>query len=305
MWTSDQIVDALEKRGDLWQPAPGLVSLRGDALALFRRIEALLAAIADDEAMPEWRVAPGLDFATLAKAHYFESFPQWLTGAGHLSDDPASLESVACSPDPAAAAARSLQPAGCALSPALCYHAYERLAGSEVDTVRLTVHGTCWRHEQERLAPLERGWAFTMREFIVVGDSSDVESLRTRGMELARLLANALGLAGEIVPASDPFFAPTARGKALLQKVKGLKHELRLDIGAARSVAAASFNDHEGFFGECFDIRTRGGATASSGCVAFGVERWLLAFLVAHGPSPAAWPRIDLAHEGSGRASSW
>lgn len=303
MWTSDRIVDVLQKRGDLWEPAPGLVSLRGDTLALFRSIEALLAEIANDEAMPEWRVAPGLDFATLARARYFDSFPQWLTAAGHLSSDPDALESLARSPDPARAAAHSLEPAGCALSPALCYHAYARLAGSAIETQRLTVQGTCWRHEGERLAPLERGWAFTMRELIVVGDQGEVHALCSRGTELARALARALDLDCDIVPASDPFFAPTARGRALLQRVKGLKHELRLDIGAGRTVAAASFNDHEHFFGECFDIRTTDGALASSGCVAFGIERWVLAFLVAHGPSADAWPRIELAEESLRSAS--
>ena len=39
-------------------------------------------------------------------------------------------------------------------------------------------------------------------------------------------------------------------------------------------------------------IRTTG-EPAASGCVAFGLERWLLAFLVAHGPDAAAWPDFD------------
>jgi hypothetical protein len=106
----------------------------------------------------------------------------------------------------------------------------------------------------------------------------------------ARQLATDLGLSARIVEAEDPFFAPTARGKALLQRVKGLKRELLLPIGDDRSIAAASINDHEGFFGEAFRIRCADRGWARSGCVAFGVERWLLAVLAAHGPTAAHWP---------------
>ena len=110
-------------------------------------------------------------------------------------------------------------------------------------------------------------------------------------MRRALALAAALGLDGELAEATDPFFAPTARGRALLQRVKGLKQELLLRVGDER-VAAASFNLHERFFGEAFDIRLADDAPAASACVAYGVERWLLAFLVAHGPDPRGWPAL-------------
>jgi seryl-tRNA synthetase len=294
VWTSTEVVDVLRRRGEIWEPLPGLASLRGDALSLLRVIESRIAALAEPEGCPEWRLAPGLSLGTLSRAHYFESFPQWLTAAGHLSGDPKVLESVARAEDPAGAAADALEPAECALSPALCYHTYERLAGSTVDSVQMTAQGTCWRHEGDRLRTLERGWAFTMRELVHVGDSGETERFRRRGMRRATALASELGLESTIVTATDPFFAPTARGKELLQMMKGLKHELMLPLGDGESIAAASFNNHERFFGETFDIRLPGGQPAASGCVAFGVERWLLAFLVAHGPDSAGWPEVDI-----------
>ena len=65
------------------------------------------------------------------------------------------------------------------------------------------------------------------------------------------------------------------------------------------TVAAASFNLHERFFGESFDIRLLDGQPAASACVAFGLERWTLAFLAAHGTNARRWPSIpsDLFHE--------
>ena len=70
---------------------------------------------------------------------------------------------------------------------------------------------------------------------------------------------------------------------------------LLLPIGGHRTVAASSFNLHDTFFGEAFDIRLACGAPATTACVAFGLERWLLAFLVRHGPYAAGWPTIDAA----------
>lgn len=289
MWTPEDVLAVLRARGELWEAGPGLVGLRGDALRLYRALERAIAGVAAAETDDDWLVPAGLAFETLVRAEYFQSFPQWLTAASHLSADPAVLEAVATDPDPAAAARRALAPAGAALAPAACYHVYARLAGHTLPRPQIfTVQATCWRHEGERLAPLARGWAFTMREIVCVGPLDAVEAFRQRGIRRATALAAALGLAGEVEQASDPFFAPTARGKALLQRLKVLKEELVLS-----RMAAASFNNHETFFGEAFAVRLEGGAPAASACVAFGLERWTLAFLLTHGPDAARWPVVD------------
>ncbi len=133
------------------------------------------------------------------------------------------------------------------------------------------------------MAPLERGWAFAMREIVCLGTPSETEDFRQRGIERATDLADALGLSVRVAVASDPFFAPTSRGKAVLQRVKSLKHEMLVRYDDGRSLAIASFNNHELFFGEAFGISLENGEVAASGCVAFGIERWLLAVLAAHG----------------------
>jgi rubrerythrin len=303
MRTSEQVIAELRARDELHEVAPGLVTLRGDTLRVYRALERELARMAARETSDEWLVPPAVPFETLARADYFASFPQWLTAAAHLDADEQVLEQVATAREPAHAAQQALRPSPIALQPAVCYHAYEALAGSVIDAPRvLTVQGTCWRHEGDRFAPLERGWAFTMREIICVGSPIDVERFRLRGITAARTLAARLGLYAEIETANDPFFAPTARGRGLLQQIKGLKHELRMSVGGGRTLAVASFNDHESFFGTAFDIRLRDDTAAASACVAFGVERWLLAFLVAHGTEPAGWP-LDWADEGQERSS--
>ena len=292
----DAILDELSRRGQLWQPRPGLTGLRGDLHALFRALEGRIIAAAWEETSNEWRVPPAIAFETLARADYFASMPQWLTAASHLSSEVGVLERVATSPEPGEAARRALAPAGAALSPALCYHVFESLAGQVLEGAQhVTTQGTCWRHEGQRLAPLERGWAFTMREVVCLGAADEVEAFRQRGVARVRALASSLGLKTEVVVASDPFFAPTSRGKALLQRVKALKHELVVPLRPGQSLAIASFNHHQDFFGEAFDIRLDDGTPATSGCVAFGLERWALAFVAAHGADPEGWPTTEPA----------
>jgi seryl-tRNA synthetase len=292
MRSAERVVTELRARDELWEAAPGLVGLRGDALALYERIERLAADAAADGTGEPWRPPAALALSTLARSRYFESFPQWLTLAAHLREDAASLERVARSADPAAAACDACAPADAALPPAVCYHVYAALAGRVLThPVRVTAQGTCWRHEGDALRPLARGWAFTMREGVCLGDADVVAAFRDRGIARARALAAALSLDARLEEATDPFFRPTARGRELLQRLKGLKQELRLPVGDD-IVAAASFNLHEGFFGEAFDIRLADGSPAASGCVAYGLERWLLAFLAAHGTSARDWPVI-------------
>ncbi|MFL5576591.1 MAG: hypothetical protein ACJ79S_11550 [Gemmatimonadaceae bacterium] len=293
-------VAELRARGELWEPAPGLVALRGDALALFRALERAVAEVATSAVRSvggdEWLVSPAIPLATLERARYFASFPQWLTLAAHLSDDPRALERVASSDRPAEAARAALALADAALPPAVCYHVYAALAGTTLRGARaVSAQCTCWRHEGERLRALERGWAFTMREAVCLGGDDDVGRFADDTGDRAAALARALGLGGRFAEASDPFFAPTARGRGLLQRIKALKHELLLpldDRGSGAEVAAASVNRHEHFFGEAFDILLPDGAPAAGACVAFGVERWLLAFLAAHGPHARGWPAV-------------
>lgn len=301
MRTDEQVVAELRARGELWEPAPGLVGLRGDALQLYERIARLAQTAAESaadegaalgDACERWRPPAAVALATLARARYFESFPQWLTLAAHLREDAASLEHVARAADPARAACDACAPADAALPPAVCYHVYAALAGRTLSTATyVSAEGTCWRHEGDQLRPLARGWAFTMRECVCAGDEESVTAFRARGIERARALAASLALDAVLEEATDPFFRPTARGRELLQRLKGLKQELRLPVGAG-SVAAASFNLHERFFGDAFDIRLDDGSPAASACVAYGIERWLLAFLAAFGTSARDWPTI-------------
>lgn len=286
----DEIVRALRERGQLWEPAAGIVALGGETARLMNELEQTIAAFCVAESPEEWCVPPAIDFATLARAEYFASFPQWLTLVSHLSDDETTLRTVAEHNDPRSA----VTPPIVALNPAVCYHVYSRLAGRVLEAPRVvTAQATCWRHEGTRHLPLARQWAFTMREIVFVGGAADARLFLDRASSRVIELARALGVEPIVEVASDPFFAPTARGKQLLQQLEGLKREMLLPIGTDARIAAASFNLHGAFFGQAFDIHLPAGVPATTACVAFGLERWLLAFLVRHGVDAAAWPSVE------------
>jgi hypothetical protein len=80
-----------------------------------------------------------------------------------------------------------------------------------------------------------------------------------------------MGIAADLVPATDPFFE-TDGARAKMQKLFPVKHELVSE----RGVALASANFHRNFFGERCDIRLAdSGEEAYTGCLGFGIERWL------------------------------
>lgn len=290
MHTAATVTHELMRRGELWQPAPGLTAFRGSAAGLRDAVAAALRELCSADGGEEWHVPPALPFGTLARAEYFSSFPQWLTAAAHVGDA-AELEGIAEARDPETRALDALRPAPIALQPAVCYHVYAALSGRVLSgTECISVGGTCWRYESGRFEPLERGWSFTMQEAVRAGVGSDIQEFRVAYMAAARQFAERLGLRARIAAASDPFFAAGARGRALMQRLGSLKHELLLPLGDGRTIAAASFNDHAQFFGDAFDIRLADGSAASTGCAAFGVERWVLAVLVEHGPDACDWP---------------
>jgi seryl-tRNA synthetase len=316
MLRPDEVIASLWSRGELWSTAPGVVGMRGDLAALYSAVSAAIGGFARsgyseqrhaphatrqalNDTVEEWCMPSVISFDALERAQYFETFPHWLTAASHLSDENNSLERVAKAKHPGVEAASSLERATSALPPAVCYHTYAALADSTLESsIVMTAEETCWRHEGKRLAALERGWAFRMREIVFLGQADEAEGFRQTRIESVSAFAESIGLDAHVELATDPFFAPTSRGKALLQRVKALKHELVVDRPDGSGLAISSFNNHERFFGDAFGIRLLSGESATSACVAFGIERWMLAILMTHGVEPSSWPLLESAAEG-------
>jgi len=271
--SANSAVDKLLARRELELTNDGALRMHGAVAALRDVFDNTVRDWANELGATELHFPDEISLSVLDRAGFLSAFPQKLI---HTEE-----------------AARP---------PAVCYHHYPTLAGSVVDGGSIvTALGCSYRNEFDlnSTQPAERLREFTMREIITVGDDELVETVRRSLMERVELWIKELGLDGFIETATDPFFTDESRGRRLMQQMLPLKYELRLRVDrVGRTIAAASFNNHHDHFGEAFGIRLRSGETASSGCVAFGWERWVIAFVNQHGPDERNWPvsvRNDVA----------
>ena len=131
-----------------------------------------------------------------------------------------------------------------------------------------------------------------MREVVFLGSAEFVQRQRERWMAKATRFARGLDLDASLAPANDLFFGAGTRGRKLLQQLKQLKYELSVPLLSRSNMPIASFNLHERFFTNRFQISLATGGPAHSGCVAFGLERWCMA-LLARQAAPAALARVE------------
>lgn len=305
------VIAALGPVGLRWHER-GRAVLSGPLYRLAAGCDAAFALLAEQwDAEPEQHPAM-IDVADLQAVDYLASFPQLATFPASLDADLANLEEFtgrdALDPAGAVRPAR-IAPIREVLTPAACYHLYphhrgERLAGPRY----LTTLNTCFRREAH-YAPLRRQWGFQMREIVCMGTRAEVRDFLDAGTEQVRALLRELDLPVVWAAATDPFFEPARNPKYLAQRLNPTKHEALYgdDAGdGARKgggggagaqvagLAVASVNLHEDHFGAAFQIE-RDGTPAVTGCVAFGIERWVYALTHRHGADPAGWPDVAVA----------
>jgi len=176
------------------------------------------------------------------------------------------------------------------LTPASCLHVYPQLKQKKIRRFSTLITAHCARFEGGKWKPPYRLPDFHMVELVVIGEEKYVNSAQQKIRELLTSTFTELGLQGEFQNATDAFFLGQSRGAKIIQKLKGLKQEYVVRDGR-QSVAIASINSHEDFFGRCFQIRS-GNSLAHSFCAAFGVERLTTYSLKAWGGDQNNWPKI-------------
>jgi hypothetical protein len=300
--TARDVHDELVRRGWVVECGAGRVSLRGPALRTVQALDEDCSRIALDAfAAVEEAHASLVPASLLARCGWFGSFPQTASFVAHLTEDYDAIERFRCSnvrePRLVPPVPGALAPIDASLLPALCYAVYAAREGSVVprEGIAVTCAGRCFRYESRNMTGLERLWEFSMREVVFLGDESIVESRRGRAIELIMDQLERWDLDGSIETANDPFFPAARAARAHWQRSGERKLELRLPVGGdgheVRTAACASLNVHDRFFGSAFAIGSSGGEAAASGCVGWGMERWMLACFAQHGFDPEAWPR--------------
>lgn len=273
--------------GLLWY-ANGQCAFHGPLLELYQRLDRLFAGWATECGAEEHLFPTFIPAAALARMNFFESFPHLVTFPVALDEDPSNLKEFSAINAGAGNAAVQLTRIAApreVLTPAACYHFYHSLRGTRCEQPRyLTTRATCFRRES-RYAPLERQWSFTMREIVCIGTAREVRNFLAHAQDSLTAYFRRLELPVEWRGATDPFFDPSRNPRYLAQKLDPVKTEMVF----ADRLAIGSVNFHRNYFGEAFDIR-RDDEAAFTGCVAFGLERWIYAWLARFGPDARAWP---------------
>lgn len=262
--------------------------LHGSMLELYRRLDALFAGWAGECGAEEYLFPAYIPAQALARLNYFESFPHLATFPVALDADPANLHEFAAgnaSLEDGTLRLARLAPTREVLTPAACYHFYHTLQGLRASApLYLTTRATCFRREAH-FVPMERQWSFSMREIACIGTGEEVKDFLGRMQGKAAAFLERIRLPVRWQAATDPFFDPSHSAGYLAQRLDPVKTEMVLD----GRLAVGSVNFHRNYFGEAFDLQ-RDGAPASSGCIAFGLERWTQAVSSVYGTRPEGWP---------------
>jgi seryl-tRNA synthetase len=295
------VYDELKRRDWVHELGRGQVGLAGPALRLAQTLDRRCAALAAERFDADAAAYPALIPAdVLGRCGYFGSFPQSVSLVSHLVEDYDLIEEFrlanAKSPHLTVPRAAMLPTPEACLTPAVCYHTYQSMQGRRVHDVghAVTSMGRCFRYESKNITGLDRLWDFGMREIVFLGVESWVSAQRERAIREVMEQVAEWDLDCLVETANDPFFPTVHTNKTYWQTRADLKFELRLGVepaeGLPRTLACGSFNLHQDFFGKTFGITLADGTPAFTGCVAWGLERWVLAAFTQHGYQPARWP---------------
>jgi len=262
--------------------------------ALYRFVEGELRRIAVElGALPH--VFPTLiSPEILQKAGYFKAFPHSLCLVSHVRPDLEMIEqfSAGAQVDFANLPMETLARPKALLSPAVCFHLYDFLSGRRLTAPYVgCALGRCFRYEAANLTGLERMWDFSMLEIVTVGAPTKVLPMRDACESVVAQLLADMQISHAVTVATDPFFVGEYGVQAGFQSAFELKYEIRADLPKTqKTLAIGSYNYHQDHFGKAFGIISEEGSTAHTGCSAFGIERWVCAFISQHGPEPGHWP---------------
>jgi len=269
----------------------GQSALSGNLLELFHRLDRLFLLWASECDATEYRFPTFISARDLARLDYFHSFPHLVTFPVVLKADEQSLKRFsegATLNEEGEVALTDIDGVKDVLTPAACYHFYVQFRGHELQSAKyVTARANCFRREAY-YSPLQRQWSFAMREIVCIGTADEVKDFLSRYQDKCEQFFKDIGLPVEFQNATDPFFNPSKNPKYILQKLDPVKTEMVYQT----DLAIGSINFHRNYFGEAFEI-SRDGKEAFSGCVAFGLERWIYAWLHHFGFEEHNWPRLD------------
>jgi seryl-tRNA synthetase len=255
------------------------------------RLEAYISKLREPEA-EIMRFPPVMSRAQLEKSGYLKSFPNLLGCVSALHGTEASIRAAADRHETGGDWTEALSSSDLVLSPAACYPLYPIAAARGTlppGGWQFDIEADVFRHEPSK--SLDRLQSFRMREFVRIGSPQEIVDYRERWLANAPRIAADLSLPHTIDVANDPFFGRVGQLMAVSQRQQALKFEMLIPYHAkAAPTACMSFNYHREHFGNVWNMRDERGEPAHTSCVAFGIDRLVVAMFANHGVDLDAWP---------------
>jgi seryl-tRNA synthetase len=186
---------------------------------------------------------------------------------------------------------------GVCLTPSVCYNYFRLLKDKSITTIdqsMITARCNCYRYELSDVAPFRRQKEFDMREVVFIGVPGDVENIRMKLIERTWDIVMNYDIKAKVVNASDPFFLDDISARTAVQYNREMKFELQTFYSKHKSIATSSYNLHSSSFVNAFNIN-QDKKVSVSGCVGWGLERWVLILFSRFSTNPVNWPS-ELQH---------
>lgn len=293
----EDVFSQLMARGDLFEHSPGIFSITGQVLKMFRTLDRKLLAFAATQSARDVVLPITTSLQTLNQADFFKRTPQFAQFMCTLKEDADKIldfSSRIGGQDPEFHFHDYLHAPKHMCRSAICLSSYPQFEGrslGESDFVAWTVIGKAFRNEASNVATLERLYEFSMREIIYFGDRTYVAHRLSECMQWFTGLMESCGIQGVIQTANDPFFAEKIQALQFYQLAEQSKFEIRwMNPWSGNSISVGSINNHGAHFSKAYHIRLENGQFATTGCVGFGYERLIFLVLSQFGLNECEWP---------------
>lgn len=226
-----------------------------------------------------------------SKTGYLKKTPQYAIFCGCVKDDLTLIDST----DNAVhhgTVHKIIKEPEFALSPSACFHTYIEYSGQELsNNTVITFKQNVFRNEGRlNYNEIGRLCDYHVREIVMIGSDEFTISCRDRIIEKVVEIMECWGIEGDISLASDSFVMPKMQVYRKIQRIDKSKYEMHMNVAEKKVISTASFNLHGKAFTDPFNIKVKGVDNTVTGCVGFGLQRWIIAFFCQYGFDEGNWP---------------
>ncbi len=284
--------DQLYSSGMVFKFSDGVIGLSKDAIKLYEFFDNKFKDIAMSIGAKEERYPVLLPLNTISNTGYLKTSPQYSMFCCNAKEDFEELTQLDKVCKNGEQIKEKISDPKFTLSPAACFHTYEHLRNQEIDREKIiTFNQSVFRNEGRfNWGDFGRLRDYHVREIVFVGSADFVRKSRESVVSLSIKFLNEIGLNASLNVAYDPFVIPKMQKFKTIQVQERNKYELQVYYDENKSLAVASFNLHGDAFTLPFNIKVKGVDNAVTGCVGFGIERWVLAFIMQYGLDSSTWP---------------